>query len=104
MKNLQTNTNQSLIFSAFFYLNWVEIWIIKISEEPKNAGPKYFSEQNDKGSKVEDVDHPVQPVNEHAGHRCILEGVQSKMYVLNYFVILYLRSLGYFRERGKSNP
>ena len=50
-------------------LDWIEVWIVEIPEEPQDARPEDLPQQNDKGGKVEDVDHPVQPVDEHARHR-----------------------------------
>merc|ERR1719391_467883 len=46
-------------------LDWIEIWIVEIPEEPENPRPEDLSEEDDKGSKVENIDHPNQPVDEH---------------------------------------
>ena len=57
-------------------MNWVEIWVIEISEEPENTRPQNFSEEDDKGSKVKDIHHANKPVNEDTGPWSCLKGLE----------------------------
>ena len=46
-------------------LDWIEVWIVEIPEKPQNSWPKDLPQENDEGGKVEDIDHPDQPVDEN---------------------------------------
>ena len=59
------------------FLDWVEIWIIEIPEKPQNTRSQDFSEEDDKGSKVEDIDHANEPVDEDTSPGSCLEGPES---------------------------
>src|SRR6218665_1099351 len=56
-------------------LNGVGIGVIEVTQEPEDAGAQDLSKQQDKRSKVEDVDHTDQPMDEHGSARCHLEAV-----------------------------
>ena len=59
-------------------LDWVEIWVVEIPQEPEDPWPEDLPQEDDEGSKVEDVDHPYQPVDEHRRPWCCCERLESK--------------------------
>ena len=48
-----------------YLVDRVEVLVIEVSEEPEHSRTKDLTKQHHKRGKVEDEDHPCQPVKEH---------------------------------------
>lgn len=58
--------NSCQYFLATQYLiDGVEVLVIEVSQEPEHSGTKDLAKKHHKRGKVEDEDHPRQPVKEH---------------------------------------
>ena len=43
----------------------MEVLVVEVSQEPEHSGTKDLTKKHHKWGKVEDEDHPRQPVKEH---------------------------------------
>ena len=57
------------------FLDWIKVGVIEISQEPQDTRSQYFSEEDYKGSKVENINHPNEPVDEDTCPGRSLEGL-----------------------------
>ena len=48
-------------------LDWVEVLVVEVPQEPQHSRSQDLPQQHHKGGKVEDVDHASQPVEEGDG-------------------------------------